>query len=153
MTSNEPEEDLIANIVDKKQVISRAQYMSRGQSSESKMYHTSKLKLPDKIQLMKTHHKTQLTRYSMHVHESAVTAHDFQAIYAFLSATSSMPMQFSEWNKKRSAWLNIELIKQHHTHFIHSLGKSLWEFTQAFEVRIQHLFSTTTPLTHPLETE
>lgn len=133
VTSNEVEDDLIANIVDKKHVISRAQHMIQGQSAENQMYHTSKIKLPDKIQLMKTQHKAKLTSYGRHVHEFVVTADDFQAVYAFISATGSNPMHFSEWNKRRSAWINMELIKQHHTNFVNSLGKSLWEFTQAFE--------------------
>jgi hypothetical protein len=136
VTSNEVEDDLIANIVDKKHVISRAQHMIQGQSAENQMYHTSKIKLPDKIQLMKTQHKTKLTSYGRHVHEFVVTADDFQAVYAFISATGSNPMHFSEWNKRRSAWINMELIKQHHTNFVNSLGKSLWEFTQAFEVHL-----------------
>ncbi len=141
VTCSEAEEDLLANIVDKKQVVSKAQYMSRGQSAESQMYHTSRLKLQDKIQLMKTHHKTQLPHYSLHVHESAVSANDFQALYAFLCATST-PLQFSAWNKKRSAWLNLALLKQHHAHFVHTLGKALWEFTQAFEVSTADLSRT-----------
>lgn len=134
VTSNEVEDDLIANIVDKKHVISRPHHMLRGQSADNQMYHTSKIKLSDKIQLLKTHHKTKLTSYAQHVHQFVVSANDFQAIYAFISATGSNPMHFSEWNKRRSAWINMELIKQHHAHFVHSLGKSLWEFTQAFEV-------------------
>ncbi len=133
VTSNEVEDDLVTNIVDKKQVVSRAQYLSRAHNL-GQMYHTSKIKLQEKFQPMKTYHKSKLLEYSLHVHESKVTANDFQAIYTFISATSNNPMQFSEWNSKRSAWINLELIKQHHTHFVHSLGKSLWEFTQAFEV-------------------
>lgn len=113
--------------------MNRTQFLSY-KTTDSHTYHTSKIKSNNKILLMKTHHKAKLLQCALNVPESFVTANDFQAIYAFISSASNGPIRFSEWNKKRSVWINLELIKQNHMYFINTLGKSLWEFTQAFEV-------------------